>query len=254
MTLSHGPLEPTSSLQEVFDRQEAMLREVNHRAKNSVTMAIGLLRLQRQRSRAPRVRQALDQAIQRLHHLACLHDILSRQVDSASDLIDMPTYLAELCDGFKPMLAESVEIKLVAAPIELAASRAAPAALIIGEAVSNSLKHGFPPGREGIVRVTLARDKNSVVLTIEDDGVGSQGKVRAGALGLRLMTEMARSLGGMLTIDGDSGTRVSTSFLLEASKGAVSRAAPAAHLRRRGAPVREIAPTWRAATPLESAE
>jgi two-component sensor histidine kinase len=240
MTFSQQ-LEMTAIPQALLDRQQAMLREVNHRAKNSVAMAIGLLRLQRERSKAPRVRQALDQAIRRLNHLARIHDILSRQQDGGSDLIDMPAYLAELCDSFFPVLAENVEIRLRADPIELPSWRAAPAALIVGEAVSNAIKHAFPLGRAGIVLVTLFRDANSAALTIEDTGVGRQAKARAGALGVRLMTEMAHSLGGVLTIDSDSGTRVSTSFLLESSKGLPGRADRPIDLRRRGSPVREIA-------------
>lgn len=249
MTLSQGHFEPTGSLHEVLDRQETMLREVNHRAKNSVAMAIGLLRLQKQRSRALRVRQALDQAIQRLHHLARIHDILSRQQDSGSDLVDMPAYLAELCDSFLPVLAENVEIRLRADPIALNASRAAPIALIVGEAVSNAIKHAFPLRRVGIVRVSLSRDEDSVVLSVEDTGVGSNAKVRAGALGVRLMTEMARSLGGVLTINSDAGTRVSTSFPLTQSNDVAQNV----QARRRGSPVRAIAPAWRVAEAEERA-
>src|SRR5690606_33098114 len=122
-------------------------------------------------------------------------------------------------------------------------------ALIVGEAVSNAMKHAFPLQREGAVVVTLSRDGHSIALTIEDDGVGNT-KGRAGALGVRLMTEMARSLGGVLTFDSSSGTRVSTTFLLEASNGMAGRTDRVAQLRRRGSPVREIAPAWRAAPAL----
>jgi two-component sensor histidine kinase len=241
MTSLQGQFEPGGNLQEILDYQETLLREVNHRAKNSVAMAIGLLRLQKQRSRALRVRQALDQAIQRLHHLARIHELLSRQQDGGSGLIDMPTYLAEVCDGFSPLLADNVEIKLRAEPIELSAARAAPVALIVGEAVSNAIKHAFPRGRDGIVSVALSHDGDSISLTIEDDGVG-KGTSRAGALGVRLMTEMARSLGGVITIESGGGTRVSTSFQLEGPYVPAGGADPAAQLRRQGSPVREIAP------------
>lgn len=245
MTLQ-GQCEPTRSLQEVLDYQETLLREVNHRAKNSVTMAIGLLRLQKQRSRALRVRQALDQAIQRLHHIARIHDILSRQQDSGSDLIDMPTYLGELCNGFSPV-AEGIQINLHADPIELEASRAAPVALIVGEAINNAVKHAFPHGRAGVIDVTLSRSDALIVIVIKDNGAGCSGK-NPHSLGARLMSEMARSLGGVLTIDGDAGTCVSTSFLLARSNEAVA----AAHARRRGSPIRDVAPAWRS-TPASNA-
>lgn len=252
MTLSPGQFEPTGSLQEVLNYQETLLREVNHRAKNSVAMAIGLLRIQKQRSRALRVRQALDQAIQRLHHLARMHDILSRQQDSGSDLIDMPTYLAELCDGFSPLVPEEVQLTLHADQIELEAARAAPVALIVGEAISNAIKHAFPRGRAGMINVTLSRSENRVALMIKDDGTGYSGK-RPNSLGARLMSEMARSLGGVLTVEGDAGACVSTSFLLTSSSEAAAAASAATHARRRGSPVREVEPAWRSAV-CESAD
>jgi two-component sensor histidine kinase len=253
MTSLQGQFEPAGSLQEVLDYQDTLLREVNHRAKNSVTMAIGILRLQKQRSRALRVRQALDQAIHRLHHLAHIHDILSRQQESGSDLIDMPTYLGELCDGFSPLVPEEVQLTLHADPLELEAARAAPVALIVGEAISNAIKHAFPRGRAGDINVTLCRSEPTVALLIKDNGAGYSRK-NPHSLGARLMSEMARSLGGVLTVDGDAGTCVSTSFLIASSNAAAATASGATHDRRRGSPIREVAPAWRSAPACENAD
>lgn len=254
MTASHKASASPRSLQEVLAHQETMLREVNHRAKNSVAMAIGLLRLQKQRSRTLRVKEALDQAIQRLHHLAHIHDILSRQTASDSDLIDMPVYLAELCESFSPVVADNVQIQLHADPLELEAARAAPVALIAGEAISNAIKHAFPRGRTGVIHVTLSCNATSVALAIDDDGVGRSGKVRSQSLGARLMAEMARSLGGVLTIDGDQGTRVSTSFLLARANRIADDASRNMNARRRGSPIRETGPAWRAASTHQLAD
>ncbi len=253
MTILQEQFERAGSVHELLDCQETLLREVNHRAKNSIAMAIGLLRLQKQRSRALRVRQALDQAIQRLHHLARMHDILSRQQDGGSDLIDMPTYLAELCEGFALLVPAEVQLALHADPLELEAARAAPVALIVGEAISNAIKHAFPHGRTGMINVSLSRSETSVALMIKDDGAGFSGK-RPNSLGARLMSEMAQSLGGVLTIEGDAGACVSTSFLLTSSSEAAAAASAATHARRRGSSIREVAPAWRSAAACENAD
>jgi two-component sensor histidine kinase len=253
MTSLQGQSEPAGSLQEVLDYQETLLREVNHRAKNSVAMAIALLRLQKQVSRAPQVRHALDQAIHRLYHLARIHDILSRQQESGSALIDMPTYLAELCDGFSPLVPEKVQLTLHADPLELEASLAAPVALIVGEAISNAIKHAFPRGRAGAIHVHLSRSETSVALAIKDNGAGYSSKTPH-SLGARLMREMARSLGGVLTVEGDAGACVSTSFLLASANAVAATESGAAHERRRGSPIREVAPAWRSAPACENAD
>jgi hypothetical protein len=68
------------------------------------------------------------------------------------------------------------------------------------------------------------------------------------------MTEMARSLGGVLTIDGDQGTRLSTSFLLARSNRVADDAGRNIHARRRGSPIRETGPAWRAASSNQLAD
>jgi two-component system, sensor histidine kinase PdtaS len=48
-------------------------------------------------------------------------------------------------------------------------------ALILNELVSNSLKHAFPNGRDGEVRVTLTRESPAGFrLVVEDDGAGTR--------------------------------------------------------------------------------
>jgi two-component sensor histidine kinase len=51
-----------------------------------------------------------------------------------------------------------------------------------------------------------------VLLSIEDNGVGLPPMQRAGALGMRLIEGMARSLDGKLTIEGDRGVRIAIRF------------------------------------------
>ena len=58
----------------LLGQRRVLLHEVNHRAKNSISMAIAMLRLQMGRQDKPEVSQALEDAIQRLDHLARIHE------------------------------------------------------------------------------------------------------------------------------------------------------------------------------------
>ncbi len=208
----------TESIREkdrLLGQRSVLLHEVNHRAKNSVTMAISMLRLQVARQSNPGVSEALENAIQRLDHLARIHELLYRQDSNDVQSVDMAGYLTELCRHFGHLQSpEDHRIELIsdADDITLDVDRAINVALIAGEAITNALKHAFPDRRRGAVRVGLHHEGDDVLLSIEDNGVGLRAKQRAGSMGMRLIEGMARSLNGTLTIEGDRRTRVAVRF------------------------------------------
>ena len=64
--------------------------------------------------------------------------------------------------------------------------------------MTNALKHAFPDAeREGSVTVTFRRDGRDFLLTVADDGVGTQPSDRpGGGMGSRLVRALAAQLGG----------------------------------------------------------
>jgi two-component sensor histidine kinase len=204
-------------------RNKTALREVNHRAKNSIATAIALLRIQSRRQTLPEVSKALEDAIQRLHHLARIHDMLSQVGGDDAQVVNMTAYIVELSANFAHLDRPDVRIEIApgAAQVDLDSARAIDLALLAGEAISNALKHAFPDGTGGIVQVALRQDENEVILTVEDDGVGFRVKRRAGSMGLPLMAELARALGGGLRVERRSSkTRVEVRFPQSFAAGA----------------------------------
>jgi len=192
-----------------------LLHEVNHRAKNSIAMAIAMLRLQMRRHDNSEISAALDEAVQRLDHLARIHEILYRQDSNDVQRIDMAAYLSELCLNFarlRGLQNQQIDVVSDADDITLDVDRAISIALIAGEAISNGLKHAFPERQRGAIRVGLHEDGADIVLSVEDNGVGIAADRRAGSMGILLMEGMAKGLGGVLTVEGDRKTRVAVRF------------------------------------------
>lgn len=160
-----------------------LLNEVNHRAKNSIQLAMSVLNLQRQSSDDPQVRLALASAVERLSHVARVHSML--YLDSPDQqTIDFGEYLKTFCGELREALAGGVQIGCGGAEeLTLDASRAINLALITSEAVTNALKHAFPDGRQGTISVDCRRHDGDGVLEVRDSGIGFKDDRRENAMG-----------------------------------------------------------------------
>jgi two-component sensor histidine kinase len=189
-----------------------MLHEVNHRAKNSIQIAMSLLGLQMHATTSDTVRHELASAIRRLGNISAAHLMLNSQ-SSDEQRTSFRAYLTLICNETHQSLGGD-RIALIVDTDELAldTSRAINLALIASEALTNAMKYAFPDGREGTIRVECKADGEAAVLTIADDGIGFAPSSREGALGLRLVRTLAKAIGGEAEIDGKDGTRIEVGF------------------------------------------
>lgn len=108
----------------------------------------------------------------------------------------------------------SVHVESIAVCLEI--DQAIPCGLIVNELLTNALKHGFPNGRTGTIRIGLHQTPDGMrELSVVDDGVGGpdgQGWNRPGSLGLRLVRDLTRQLGGRMRIENEAGTSVHVAF------------------------------------------
>ena len=87
---------------------------------------------------------------------------------------------------------------------------AIPCGLIVNELVSNALKHAFPDGRTGEVRIELFRaegDKNCLV--VSDNGVGFPEGLdfrNAETLGMQIISMLVDQLDGHIELGRQEGT------------------------------------------------
>ena len=182
-------------LQLALDTKDVLLHEVDHRVKNNLQMVSSLIMMQigglpDEETRAP-LRAMLD----RVQALGAVHRRLHQSSDvsmlGARGLVD--DLVAEL-----QSISGRDEIRVVSEvdDVEIDATRATPVALLVNELMTNSLKHAFPNGRRGEVKVSLRRTDEAIELSVADDGAGSAGA--PAGFGSRLITTLARQLHGRL--------------------------------------------------------
>jgi two-component sensor histidine kinase len=204
-----------SRLKDDARRRELLLVEQAHRVSNDLHSLVSMLQMQA--SAEPEAADALNAAANRVLVLGRLHGRLSSGVDPEA-VVDSRLFLEGLLADVQSSLLGLRSIVLTFAieahPLPLA--RASDLGLVVNELVTNALKHAFPGGREGIIRVCFHRDADLYELTVIDNGVGySSGRPQQSddttGLGNRILRALAVQLGGRLNVaSGDVGGTVST--------------------------------------------
>lgn len=189
---------------ESLREKEALLKEVHHRVKNNLQMVVSLLRLEAARGTQRDLTAVLAEIVGRIRSMALLHENLYRSETLAS--VDLAAYLRQLLTQVArahSQFEENVRLELALDSVRVEIDQALPCGLIVNELASNSLKHAFPGGRRGTVRVRLRHTAPVVRIEIEDDGVGLPPEFsaeQATSLGLNLVTDLSRQLGSRLEV------------------------------------------------------
>ena len=207
--------------------RDFLVREVNHRTKNALQIAVALLAVQARQVADPACRAALEAAMGRLRRVSEVHALLAYQGDSPG-AVDVAAYLRRLCretaEAFAPPAAEGpspVRVEVAAEEALWGPDVVVSLGLIVGETLTNALKYAFPEGRAGRVRVDLrAVGGGRMRLRVADDGVGmmsaaAAGRAKGRSLGLQLVEALAKRVRGEMVVTagpGGAGTVVVVTF------------------------------------------
>jgi len=190
--------------------KDALLREVHHRIKNNLNTASSLLSIQARACEEGQASDALHDAMGRLQSMSNLYDKLYR----SDDLRDMslaaylPSLAAEIVALFPNR--DSVELRTEVEDLVIDVKRLSPLGILVYELVSNAMKHAFPDGRRGGIRIVAKEKGGRLVIVIEDDGMGLPPGLdleSSKGFGLGLARMLAEQLEGKLRVERGKGTR-----------------------------------------------
>ncbi len=220
--LRHAKEAAEAEVRAARDRFEALaierailLREVNHRVGNSLQLIVSLLQIQANASVIEDCKIALAVAITRVVAVAEVHKRLYTSEDVQSVAVDQ--YLTALVDDLRRTSERGglSQITLRADSLDLDPDRAVAIGVIVTELVMNALKYAYP-NASGPIRIGLQRvNRERVVLSVEDDGIGLNGASPSDSTGLgqKIVHAMAVKLGAEVTQAAvTSGTKVVIAF------------------------------------------
>jgi two-component sensor histidine kinase len=180
-------LESARHALELKDRQkDLMLKEVDHRIKNSLLIVSSLLHLQAKGAGA--AASQFRKAAARISAIATVHQQLHKS-DSVGP-VQLNEYLTSLCqeiatascgpDGVWALVVEAV-------PLTISNDTAVPLALIVNELLTNAIQHSQPNGDGGTIHVVVSGNPDEFSVSVSDPGGGPDPARTTFGLGTRLV-------------------------------------------------------------------
>ncbi|MHB8093489.1 MAG: PAS domain S-box protein [Candidatus Aminicenantales bacterium] len=208
-----------AALKESVRQKEVLMKELQHRVKNSLAVVSGLLGLEMENLADARSREVFVSTRSRIRSISSLYEQLYGTADVAH--VDLRRYISHLVetllDTYAPKTG-NIKLTMELDEVTLDTKRAVPLGLILNELVMNAIKYAHPPGEKGNIRVVLERSADRITLGVSDDGVGlPEGfdPQTSGGTGWSLVRMLANEIDGRLTVASGAGCRVSLAFDLK---------------------------------------
>jgi two-component sensor histidine kinase len=210
---------PTPSTADPAD----LAAEANHRIANSLTLLVGMVRMQavsvHKKAEAlsnAEVRHLLDGIAARINTISQLHRILSRTPNEG--VISLKPHLHDVTDALVAALSsdeQSVKVVHTGGDCLVMMRQVQPIVLMLCEIFINAMKYAHPTGVPLILVVDCSTTSDGrLTLTISDDGVGLPEGFdtrTGGGMGFKVLRGLAAEIGANLDI---RSTHLGLSFRL----------------------------------------
>jgi two-component sensor histidine kinase len=203
-----------------LEEKDVLLKELHHRVKNNLQVITSLLRMQGDADQS--ANGVLQETLHRVEAIALIHEQLYQSDDlrqvhlsQQANLLMSNLFSAFGVDPARISGQVAVCPRSDGTPMVLGVDQAIPVGLILNELISNALKHAFPNGRAGSIRIEGKNGDDRVDLAVIDDGVGVPEDWIAGrgkSLGLEIVEILARQLRGTWELKREAGTIFRLSF------------------------------------------
>jgi two-component sensor histidine kinase len=201
------------ALEAQVQQKDLLLKEVNHRVKNSLQIVSSILQLQVPHAMGVNAGDALKNAAARVLAIAAVHERLYTGEDAS--VVRLDTFLADLCADIGRAYGCPDGISSDVERIDVPTDMAIPLALIVNELLTNAVKYAGPP-----CTVRLRADAgNALKLTISDTGQGPAEGRQASGMGTRIIEAFSTQLTAKVEqIRHESGFRIEVTVPLASDR------------------------------------
>jgi len=181
------------ALEESGRQKDLLMKEVDHRVKNSLQIVSSLLTLQAKTAGA--AASQFHDAAARVAAIAAVHQQLHKYDNVGTVALDR--YLIDLCKNIAAVTdSPDHQYPLVvdAHPLRVSTDVAVPLALVVNELVTNAIQHSRPVDKRGAVHVLLRSHPEHFAICVSDAGSGPAAAESVAGLGTRIVEALARQI------------------------------------------------------------
>jgi two-component sensor histidine kinase len=181
------------TLEESGRQKDLLLKEVDHRVKNSLQVVSSILQLQA-RAAGPAARQFHDAAA-RVAAIATVHQQLHKYDDVGTVALDR--YLVDLCRGLAAASSSADRawpIVIDADPLTIRTDVGVPLGLIVNELITNAIQHSNSVDDIRSIRVVLKARTDTFSISVSDPGDGPALAETPAGLGTRIIETLAKQI------------------------------------------------------------
>lgn len=203
------------TIQNSLKEKDVLLAEIQHRVKNNLAVIIGLFNLQKENASSEETKQSITEAKNRVLSIAMVHERLYRKSDLSR--INLRYYISELTKEVVRSYPLYCTVNVIEELEDLDAdiTKAVPVGLIINEAVTNALKHGFTNSQvQPELMITLMKTFDMICIKINDNGKGFPENMRSNerSLGLTLIDSLTEQIDGKVYYENNNGALLKFTF------------------------------------------
>ncbi len=201
-------------IDDIYEK-EALLKELQHRTKNSFNIITSLINLRSSVTQSEETKNTLEELTLRVKSISDLYSLLYG-TDSFYE-VQLKTYCSKVIESMLN-LSKNIVINKNIEEVSVSSKNAATIGMIIVELLSNAIKYAFPGYDEGIINIELKKENTQIVLIVEDNGIGLPDNfdiTQIKSLGLDLVNLMVRQLDGKIKFISGIGTLIETKFPMD---------------------------------------
>jgi PAS domain S-box-containing protein len=201
-------------LNDDMDKKEALIKEMQHRTKNTFNMITSLIHIRSSVTQSEETKNTLEDLTLRVRSISDLYSLLY-ETQSFYE-VELKAYCDKVIESMLK-LSKNITLNENLEEIIVSSSNAATIGMILVELLSNTIKYAFPDSQNGIINIKLEKINSQVKLTVEDNGIGIRkdfdiNKIKS--VGLNLVSLMVNQLDGKIQFISENGTKIIIEFPL----------------------------------------
>lgn len=196
-------LDMEDRLAKSLEEKDVLLKELQHRVKNTLAIISGLLNLESFKVENEVAKQSFLNAQSRIMSMSKVYENLYQSEDLES--VDLRKYIEDLVFSLHDIFVlnpTKVRFDVKLDDIRLDLKRTLPLGLILNELLTNALKYAYPNDKGGDIRIQLSRSNESIILSVGDDGEGLPDSVnieKGNHFGYELIRSLTSQLKGVFS-------------------------------------------------------